>query len=611
MMSQRLSKHLSTSLSEKTFEVDSPYKARQREAIIKNSAPFLGKNYFDRMGQSHVSCPILDTALTLEHIRDAKKIIHCPTAVSTADGEAQRLCVELKDGAVFLVKYPEPASEAGKLLFHSGNQITKIAEKWARGGIVKELDELKWSVFAEEQIALADLGMAKLWEKDLAIRQTKSKIQQKLQSECPPQPSKASLTSILDGHVFFVQKQPLFGTPSSCAYAFCPAHDGCTPLGSYRLSLEPRKNQSLSTVPVDAIGDLAIRGHGAYDAQWYCLTCLEDIWNGIGLITTSNLAEIAVDVDYGTEAHRLAQVEEDGDESSSSSKSEFVDVTSRAYNIEVKGATDRTKSSTRRGKPAAVSEGITTSKARTANTGKSKTGKAPTGISPPATISAPPSSSTAGIAPRPDTSTYRSEFPQPPSLPTPKRPYSSLSQTIYSFMLAETREHRNGYFTLPAPQHAALLKWKSTILRRTESKIKRNVEFRKKTGAFFYDAEDEDYDTSHDQIYWLEDGGCRGQLVGLVDPGGLVIELTTAECRGKELSEVFQIVDARVQAEWAEMQYAPTPPNSKIVLSLKFDRKKYFSHSFPLPTEREHSCDDTSSDASGDISSSSSSEAEP
>ncbi|KAI9763655.1 MAG: hypothetical protein M1840_000369 [Geoglossum simile] len=609
MKSQRLSKHLSTSLSEKTFEVDSPYKARQRATIIKNSAPFLGKNYFDRMEQAkqHVSCPVLNTALTLEHIKDAKRITHSPPEMPTADGQGQRLYVELEDGAAFLVRYPEPASEAGKLLFHSGNQITKIAEKWARGGIVRELDELKWGVFAEKQIALADLGIAKLWEKDLAIRKTKFGIQQKLQN----------------GHVFFVQKQPFFGTPSLCAYAFCPSPETRTPLGSYRLSLEPRKNQSLPTVPADPIGNPAMRGRGAYGTQWYCLTCLEDIWNGVGLITESKLAEIVADVDYGDGVHQPVQVEDDGDESSSSFRpdsrriegakikanngnlSEFVDISSSIYNIEMKGTIIRTRGSTLRDKhalAAMVGEGRTTPRARVAKAGSGKTGKAPTGVSPPPTVGVPPDSSTAGIAPGLNTSAHRSKFLQPLSLPTPKHPYSSLSQTIYSFMLAETREHRNGYFTLPAPQHAALLKWKSTILRRTESRVKRNV--------FFY-AEDQDRDTSHDEMYWLDYGGGHGQLVGLVDPGGLVIELTSAQCRDKELSEVFQIVDARVQTEWTNLKYTPQPPNRKIVLSFKSDNKTYFPNSCPLSSEREKSCDDTNSDASGDIPSSSSSEAEP
>ncbi|KAI9779534.1 MAG: hypothetical protein M1839_007342 [Geoglossum umbratile] len=611
MGNNRLSKQLSTSLSDKTYDVDSPYQARQREARIKNSAPFLGRNYFDRVeaeqrgdGRTH------DTAPTPQHIKDTRKTTIHSTQFSAECN--QQLYVELEDGSLSLVKYPEPTSEAGIVFSNTANQITKMSERWAQEEAAKELDELKWDLFRQGQMAVADWGVVKLWEKDLAIRQIKSKMQHKLQN----------------GHVFFVQKQPFFGTPSHCAYTFCPARNSRTPLGSYRLSFEPRKNQNLPAIPVDVVSGQSMRGHGTHGAQWYCLTCVEDIWNGVGLITAGKLVEIAVDVDR--ENGRII----DRDESPSSSKPnnrgigkaihgsnngdtpEAAGATASMRYIEMRDAADQAESPKRKGKPTSavkVSGRRTTSRVGKTKTKKGRIGKAP-GVGLPLTVSAPARGSTVNTASNIDTPAPRNKYPRPPGLPAPKRPYATLSQSIYSFMLAETREHMHDYFVLPTAQHAALLKWKSTILRSTESKIKRNVEFRKKTGAFFRDAEDEDDNTGHDPIYWLEYEGGRGQLVGLVDPGGLVLELTTAECRDEKLSEVFRIVDDRVQAEWAKLGYTPEPPSHRKIVVLKFNYQKLFPHASPLLSQHEQqdeSEDDTNSDHSEDLPSSSSSEEEP
>jgi hypothetical protein len=370
-----------------------------------------------------------------------------------------------------------------------------------------------------------------------------------------------------------------------------------------------------------------MRGHGTHGAQWYCLTCVEDIWNGVGLITAGKLVEIAVDVDC--ESGRII----DRDESPSSFKPnnhsigganhganngdtpEVAGATVSTCDIEMRDIADQAGSRKRKGKPTSaikVSGGRTTSRVGKTKAEKGKISKAP-GVGLPPTVSAPPCGSTADTASDIDTPAPRNKYPRPPGLLAPKRPYAPLSQSIYSFMLAETREHKHDYYVLPAAQHAALLKWKSTILRSTESKVKRNVEFRKKTGAFYRDAEDEDDNTSHDPVYWLECQGGRGQLVGLVDPGGLVLELTTTECRDEKLSEVFRIVDDRVQAEWAKLGYTPEPPSHRKVVVLKFNYLKHFSHVFPLLSEHEQqdeSEDDTNSDHSEDIPSSSSSEEE-
>ncbi|KAH0565753.1 hypothetical protein GP486_000850 [Trichoglossum hirsutum] len=523
---RNLIRELSSTLSASTYDVDSPAKARERANLLKSTAPFAGRNCFDTMRPppraTYVYSTLLDSPLTVEMIRSAKKIRPYQFEIPI-EGDKNRLRVELKDGTNWIVKIPEPNSDACKELNRTSNQITETFEKWAKEGWARELRELKWKVYSEEQLELSDKTDAAIWDRDLITRQTKSDIQEKLAND----------------HVFFVQKQRSFGTPSFCSYVFCPAPEGRTPLGSYRLSLEPRDNMNLLKVPEDPIRLGGKRGYGVRGVRWFCLTCVEAIWNGVDLITPETLAEIAVKVAKGKIGSNMATKKSGNTNAGDGNQAE------------------------------------TTSKG---------------GRKSPAIVR------------------NKEKIPLLPTPPAPPAPFTSLSQSLYSFMYAETREQEHNYYKLPLPQHAALLKWKTTIVRRTENEVKSNIECRKRNGILL-DCKDPGGDFSHDEKYWIQiqDSESHAQLRGLVDPLGKIVELCTAECRDKELSEIFRTIDARVQDEWDSIGYVPQPPRPKRIVVLKFDYLKYFPHLRDATYPRRG---DVRSDTSGDITESSSSEEE-
>ncbi len=84
---------------------------------------------------------------------------------------------------------------------------------------------------------------------------------------------------------------------TTCAHPFCPNPKQCSPAGSYRLSLEPVENLDDAKVPTLSLAEVekgngrasrptkAQKGQAANGAVWYCLTCLEGLWNGVGQIT--------------------------------------------------------------------------------------------------------------------------------------------------------------------------------------------------------------------------------------------------------------------------------------------------------------------------------------
>jgi hypothetical protein len=200
------------------------------------------------------------------------------------------------------------------------------------------------------------------------------------------------------------------------------------------------------------------------------------------------------------------------------------------------------------------------------------------------------------------------EIPLVPTPPAPSAPFISLSQGLYSFMYAETREHEYDYYKLPLPQHAALLKWKTTIIRSIENEVESNIDCRKRNGILL-DGKDPGGDYSHDEKYWIpiQYSDSHAQLRGLVDPLGKIVELCTAECRDKELSEILRIIDARVQDEWDSIGYVPQPPRPKKIVVLKFGYLKYFPR---LRDAKYPRSADVRSDTSGDITDSSFSEEE-
>ncbi|KAI9701200.1 MAG: hypothetical protein M1836_001869 [Candelina mexicana] len=150
-----------------------------------------------------------------------------------------------------------------------------------------ELRELQWKQHATEQKSSGPPSNKKAWEKDSLLRNIKKHIQVKLQND----------------YVLILQKLPpaaLKIKVTTCAHPFCSSPKGCSPAGSYRLSLEPVENLGDAKVPTVSLAEVQKQerparrptkeqnGQGANGATWYCLTCLEGLWNGVGQMTDNN-----------------------------------------------------------------------------------------------------------------------------------------------------------------------------------------------------------------------------------------------------------------------------------------------------------------------------------
>ncbi|KAI9781715.1 MAG: hypothetical protein M1835_004246 [Candelina submexicana] len=150
-----------------------------------------------------------------------------------------------------------------------------------------ELRELQWKKHATEQKSSGPSLNKKAWEKDSLLRNIKKHIQVKLQN----------------GYVLILQKLPPAALKiklTTCAHPFCSSPKGCSPAGSYRLSLESVEDLSDTKVPTVSLTEVQKQerparrptkeqnGQGANGATWYCLTCLEGLWNGVGQMTDNN-----------------------------------------------------------------------------------------------------------------------------------------------------------------------------------------------------------------------------------------------------------------------------------------------------------------------------------
>jgi hypothetical protein len=163
----------------------------------------MGKTYFDAIHDStrytdtvtvqpkatYIYSTILDQPLTVEMIQSAQ-IIHPYQFEIPIHGDKTRLRVELKDGTNWIVNFPGPTSDAGKELMRTSTRINEILGKWVKEGWGKELQDLKWEVFAKDQMELTDdRATAVIFDRDLVTRRTKNEIQQKLMSEFPSPPT--------------------------------------------------------------------------------------------------------------------------------------------------------------------------------------------------------------------------------------------------------------------------------------------------------------------------------------------------------------------------------------------------------------------------------------
>ncbi|KAI9893290.1 MAG: hypothetical protein M1814_000419 [Vezdaea aestivalis] len=147
--------------------------------------------------------------------------------------------------------------------------------------------EKRWTEFAKFIAQYAPHNLKRLLQRDLCDRDVvaylRSKFIRKISTLSPAlsYQSKDSKSQ----RVMVLQSVPpeVVGIECPCAYPFCPR--GYTTPGMFRLSLEPCENLELSRVPVLSSSTAsttpnAKRGRGRNGQVWYCLECVESIYNG-------------------------------------------------------------------------------------------------------------------------------------------------------------------------------------------------------------------------------------------------------------------------------------------------------------------------------------------
>ncbi|KAI9673752.1 MAG: hypothetical protein M1829_003989 [Trizodia sp. TS-e1964] len=120
--------------------------------------------------------------------------------------------------------------------------------------------------FATES-KLIPTNLKEVWEKDLMLRELKERLEEKLRGR----------------YVFILQQMPRCKDNSKfskCGHPFCRSPKGRTPGFSYRISVEPEWNLEFTFLPNETDGR-AGNGEDKPDAEWFCLTCLEDLWNTV------------------------------------------------------------------------------------------------------------------------------------------------------------------------------------------------------------------------------------------------------------------------------------------------------------------------------------------
>ncbi|MCZ6914771.1 MAG: hypothetical protein O7C59_10190, partial [Rickettsia endosymbiont of Ixodes persulcatus] len=144
--------------------------------------------------------------------------------------------------------------------------------------------------------------------------------------------------------------------------------------------------------------------------------------------------------------------------------------------------------------------------------------------------------------------------------PTASTPSPFASQ-LSSFIHPELRAHSSGYYTLSAPQLFALNKWKTTLTRQQMFDNPRNRAFLA-TNSLLYKHDENNADAPLEDIIKAEDAPVRG----VMEIGGLVVEVSADEVRNRELSAVLKGVDERVEREFRRLGYVDKPYKGSVTL---------------------------------------------
>ncbi|KAI9817545.1 MAG: hypothetical protein M1827_001157 [Pycnora praestabilis] len=273
---------LHTTLKDAIFDVDSPSKRRIVEEKVKSSAPPVKKNENaappnkkwrgEPVFVSHPEAP--DRYSWYEEYNDDYENEEEVETGVLGEGDPKH-------------SFPSGAPE-------QGNVPTKVVKIFHEGHIElweTELDTLEW----EKYVQTTTGKTRKAWEKDLQLRGLKKEIQEKLRN----------------GHVFILQNLPPanFGIKlTTCWHPFCSSPRRSTPAYGYRLSLKPKANLNNLFVPTQAQDvertkgqgkgstEGAPTGQGPQETTWYCLTCVKDLWNGVGQLNVESAAALETDL---------------------------------------------------------------------------------------------------------------------------------------------------------------------------------------------------------------------------------------------------------------------------------------------------------------------------
>lgn len=180
--------------------------------------------------------------------------------------------------------------------------ITGIFQSWVVDANVADVQRLEWEGLAESQ--RDDKKAGNVWKIDMLLRNVKRQIQAKLRGMFRVlNLHKTLLTKIVDGHVFILQKMPpatYKAKLTTCGRPGCPARKQPRSVpriqpGAYRLSLEPISHLNRPDIPLAAMYTIReierpadnrdpLCGKRKDGVVWYCLTCVEDLWDGAGML---------------------------------------------------------------------------------------------------------------------------------------------------------------------------------------------------------------------------------------------------------------------------------------------------------------------------------------
>ncbi|KAI9818622.1 MAG: hypothetical protein M1832_004395 [Thelocarpon impressellum] len=175
----------------------------------------------------------------------------------------------------FAEKYPElpaPGTTAAKAI--------ELLESFGREENQAKIEALEWQVHVQELLDMVGPTRKKALKKDVALRNALTMVQTKLQHE----------------HVMILQKMPPAACQiktTLCAHPYCMSPSCRTPHGSFRISLEPIANLEMSEVPTKPARiqrKSGGRGEGEHGVTWFCLQCMEGLWNGVGLLQDEHSA---------------------------------------------------------------------------------------------------------------------------------------------------------------------------------------------------------------------------------------------------------------------------------------------------------------------------------